>query len=95
VEWEDWHALCGGDDGLDVARDIVHFAPSHLLDPTSRVGEVWMELDGDHPKTFATELQSIVGFPMHVVETFEDWYGVNRFIRVRNGNGNGDKLIVD
>jgi release factor glutamine methyltransferase len=44
---EDANALCGGDDGLDVVRELLRVAP-RLLDPDGQ-RTVWLEVDPSHP----------------------------------------------
>ena len=51
VGWEDDGALCGGEDGLDVVRDILDAAP-HLL---RRGGMLVMEVGFDQTSTVVQE----------------------------------------
>ena len=46
VEYESNHALCGGEDGLDVVRDIVKRLPEWCSDDGC---VCWMEVDTSHP----------------------------------------------
>jgi release factor glutamine methyltransferase len=46
VEYESDHALCGGEDGLDVVRDIVDRLPEWCSDDGC---VCWMEVDTSHP----------------------------------------------
>jgi len=45
--YEDVRALCGGEDGADVVREVVRAAP-RLLDPRGP-RSVWLEVDASHP----------------------------------------------
>merc|ERR1712224_613438 len=46
LHYEDANALCGGEDGLDVARDILRRLPELLR--RSRSASAWFELDVSH-----------------------------------------------
>jgi methylase of polypeptide subunit release factors len=54
VKYEDIGALDGGNDGLDIVRDIVRYSPV-LLDRAGGVGcgELWMEVAHQHPQVVA------------------------------------------
>ncbi len=66
--FEDWAALCGGKDGLEVVHDIIKRAPSLLrfskltgrLSPCSTFlgheKHLWMEMDESHPAILEEEL---------------------------------------
>ena len=54
-EYEDFGALCGGEDGLDVVREIVDAAPSLLRRQTDTHDEmlrpsIFLEVDPTHPR---------------------------------------------
>lgn len=51
VGYESHKALCGGDDGLNVIRDIVHRLPEWTSSDGSR--HCWMEVDDSHPLMMA------------------------------------------
>ena len=46
--YEDHAALCGGDDGADVIRDLLRVAPRLLRAEGPRA--IWLEVDTSHPK---------------------------------------------
>jgi release factor glutamine methyltransferase len=50
-DYEDMHALDGGEDGLDMVRDLVYLAPTLLgADRAGRQGgEMWLEVSEEHP----------------------------------------------
>lgn len=49
--WEDWRALCGGDDGLDVVRDILKWAANG---GAKKGAKIWMEVGEEHPERLET-----------------------------------------
>lgn len=70
VAWyEDPGALCGGTDGLDLVREMLHHAPSLLTSgnlPATAVndareisGNVWLELDLSHPSALQAWLPPV------------------------------------
>ena len=68
---EDYKALCGGEDGLDVVRDIMKYVP-RLVKPG---GSVWLEVDSSHP----TVLGSLIFHNVEFVKKYDDIYGHPRF----------------
>ena len=89
---EDYRALCGGDDGLDVVRELLRAAPQLLRPEGPRT--IWMEVDPSHPplldrwfreESHGTELN------MELVRWLPDLYGRPRFCQVRwNGPAPSD-----
>lgn len=72
---EDFRALCGGADGLDVVREIIQGAG----DVVKKGGSIWMEVDTSHPKIL--EKEKFVG--IEFVEHFLDLFGNPRFCHWR------------
>lgn len=84
IDYDDFNALCGGVDGLDVIRDIVtRFAEwcndtsaCTRLSPTC-----WMEINPSHPIQIGDLISSNsnVGY----ISTMKDFMGHNRFVKLR------------
>mmetsp|Transcript_14150 Transcript_14150/g.21231 ORF Transcript_14150/g.21231 Transcript_14150/m.21231 type:complete len:421 (-) Transcript_14150:10-1272(-) len=83
VDYEDYGALCGGDDGLDVVRDILKRLPEwcdvrkdpHLFNPIC-----WMEVDTSHPiliEKSAGQHESI-----EFLQGLKDFGGLDRFVQL-------------
>lgn len=68
---EDYKALCGGEDGLDVVRDIMKHAPRLVRSG----GCVWLEVDSSHPSV----LPSLTFPNIEFVKKYDDMYGHPRF----------------
>jgi release factor glutamine methyltransferase len=89
VEYEDYGALCGGDDGMDVIRDIVEVLPewchSKSIDHSTETAEAvcWMEVDPTHPKLMNQWLNQISDSSrIRFVESVKDLYGAERFVKL-------------
>lgn len=80
LNFEDYHALCGGIDGMDVIRDIITNLPYW----TSSGCSCWMEVDPSHPSL----LQQYLSFQESVeyVDTYKDLSGFDRFVQLRVAN---------
>lgn len=76
-QWESHQALCGGIDGLDVIRTIVHQLPYWCR----KGADCWMEVDPTHPAM----LQEILETNEHVafVASHRDLQGLDRFVHLR------------
>lgn len=72
---EDFDALCGGEDGLDVVREIFRWAPYILKSE----GSLWVEVDEKHPEM----LEEMRFEGLEFVAGFEDMYGKQRFCHMR------------
>ena len=82
VDYEDYGALCGGDDGLDVVRDILKRLPEwcdrkypSLFNPIC-----WMEVDTSHPiliEKSAGQHESI-----EFLQGLKDFGGLDRFVQL-------------
>ncbi len=86
VGYEDHEALCGGDDGLDVIRDIVNRLPEWC----SKEGVVeesicWMEVDSSHPKLIEDWLSNPNSSnAVEYAEGLNDLFGLPRFVKLRH-----------
>lgn len=80
VGFESQNALCGGEDGMNVIRDIVHGAPQWGRSGTV----VWVEVDPTHPELLRNWLDED-GTTIGVVfdSTHQDLYGRDRFVKLR------------
>lgn len=83
AEYEDHRALDGGNDGLDIVRQVLH-AATRVVRPG---GLVWMEVDTSHPPLMAelaaaAEYRHAGGF-MLPPRVFDDLAGRPRFVEVR------------
>eukprot|EP00310_Coccolithus_braarudii_P017810 CAMPEP_0183354208 /NCGR_PEP_ID=MMETSP0164_2-20130417/37176_1 /TAXON_ID=221442 /ORGANISM="Coccolithus pelagicus ssp braarudi, Strain PLY182g" /LENGTH=297 /DNA_ID=CAMNT_0025527057 /DNA_START=164 /DNA_END=1057 /DNA_ORIENTATION=+ len=83
VRYEDRRSLCGGDDGLDVVRQIVQAAPRLLRAEGTR--SIWLEVDSSHPARIERwlgaeqpELQT------SVVRSIDDVCGLPRFCHLQH-----------
>ena len=82
VAWyEDEGALCGGEDGLDVVRELLLAAP-RLLRPGGP-GAIWLELDPTHPALLATMFRQQPDLRMELVRAVDDASGRARFCEIR------------
>lgn len=80
VKYESFDALCGGNDGMNVIRDIVYNAPKWGQPGTI----LWMEVDPTHPCLIKEWLDK-EGDSIGVVydSTHTDLYGRDRFVKLR------------
>ena len=85
--------LCGGDDGLDVIRDIIHRLPEWLTSPSvidpmrEKLRYCWMEVDDSHPAVLAQLLapgskESTFRGVEHC-ESCKDFCGRDRFVKLK------------
>lgn len=90
VGYEDFGALCGGDDGMDVIRDIVQRLPEWCQqdDDTAQDSICWMEVDTSHPKLMESWLSPSNNSSEGVqyVEGLNDFFGLPRFVKLRIKN---------
>lgn len=81
IGYESYKALCGGDDGLDIIRQIVHRLPEWTN------GSCWLEVDDSHPSLISAWLsagsQESKRFGVEYVATFKDFCGRDRFVKLR------------
>ena len=79
-------ALCGGDDGLDVIRDIVRNLPRWMPDD-SGPRYCWMEVDVSHPQILASWLapgsEEARFWGVEFCEGLKDMYGRDRFAKLQ------------
>jgi len=80
VRYESKDALCGGEDGMNVIRDIVYRAAEW-----GRTGTViWMEVDPTHPKLLQEWLDKEGTFLGVVFDSaHQDLYGRDRFVKLK------------
>lgn len=76
VNFEHDSALCGGDDGLDVVREIIRKLPSLCLPGAS----CWMELDPSHPAMIEALLRDNETVKYH--GSYKDMFGNDRFVKL-------------
>ena len=90
--FESHGALCGGDDGLDVVRDIVRRLPE-WLSPTGAVHDrrglrrhCWMEVDESHPakleRWLAPGSKESFFAGVEYCHGRKDFYGRDRFVKL-------------
>lgn len=82
-EYEDRRALDGGDDGLDIVRDIIIHG-SKLLRPTG-TQEIWLEVDRSHPDMIAHWMRG-QALGVELLEKINDLSGNPRFVRLKKGH---------
>ncbi len=93
VGFESPYALFGGDDGLDVIRDVIYRLPEWLSSPSvidpmrEKLRYCWMEVDDSHPAVLAQLLapgsdESTFRGVEHC-ETCKDFCGRDRFVKLK------------
>ena len=87
VGYESHDALCGGDDGLNVVRDIVHRLPEWVAqEPVDEERYCWMEVDDSHPKMLAQWLapgsKESRSLGVEYCTTYRDFRGCDRFVKL-------------
>ena len=97
IEYESHDALCGGDDGLNVVRDIVNrlpewmsSSPSTGTDQQREKGETrycWMEVDDSHPRMMEQWLASgskeSIRLGVEYCSGYKDFCGRDRFVKLK------------
>ena len=89
IQYESHLALCGGgNDGLDVIRDIVERLPEWTRDAAFGKGDLFMEVDTSHPVLIEQWLGSDctdadATNSAFFVESRKDVFGKDRFVKVR------------
>ena len=83
ADYEDERALCGGEDGLDVIREIVRAAPRLLRPEGGR--SIWLEVDTSHPQALREWLAQPHGLATGVkfMRWFPDLSGNPRFCELQ------------
>lgn len=83
VAYEDERALCGGDDGLDVVRELLRAAPA-LLDPAGPRA-IWLEVDTSHAPLIGEWLgaEPQQSLQMEMRRALSDLYGNSRFVELQ------------
>ena len=92
VGYESDKALCGGDDGLNVIRDIVQRLPEWVRpeDASQRMIEeqrhCWMEVDDSHPAMMAKWLapgsEEALRWGVEYMDGLKDFCGRDRFVKL-------------
>ncbi|KAL9190719.1 hypothetical protein ACHAXT_000425 [Thalassiosira profunda] len=91
VGYESQSALCGGEDGLDVIRDIVRRLPEWVFsDDHSQIMKhqrhCWMEVDDSHPTLIAQWLapgsEESIRWGVEYSESRKDFCGRDRFVKL-------------
>ena len=87
VGYESRDALCGGDDGLNVVRDIVHRLPEWVASETvDEQRYCWMEVDDSHPTMLAQWLapgsKESRSLGVEYCSTYKDFRGRDRFVKL-------------
>ncbi|KAL7529945.1 hypothetical protein ACHAWF_003169 [Thalassiosira exigua] len=87
--FESHDALCGGDDGLNVVRDIVRRLPEWTSDKSMKRNtqrHCWMEVDDSHPSVIARwlapESQESSHWGVEYCDTHKDFCGRDRFVKL-------------
>jgi release factor glutamine methyltransferase len=84
LDFEDYNALCGGDDGLDVVRDILRQLPQWCQNQNANEkpfhSTCWMELDSSHPSIMSLLVENYPG--VSFVQSLKDMSGLDRFVQV-------------
>lgn len=87
IDFEDYGALCGGEDGMNVIRDIVQRLPEWCHRRNSNDdGICWMEVDTSHPKLISEWLKPGNNDHVEFVDGVKDFYGLDRFVKLRVKN---------
>lgn len=74
-EHEDYRALCGGEDGMDVISEVLSEAPRLV----KKGGSIWLEVDTTHPD----QLSEVHYGGVEFVKKVDDMYGRPRFVHFR------------
>lgn len=88
VGYEDYGALCGGEDGMDVIRDIVKRLPEWCHKEEVNEAVCWMEVDTSHPKIMSEWLGTANRNTndekngVQFIEGLDDFYGLERFVKL-------------
>lgn len=82
IDFEDYNALCGGDDGLDVVRNILDQLPEWCESDNERFFRptCWMEVDTSHPILLENNLDEYD--KLDFIERKKDFGGLDRFVKI-------------
>ena len=92
VGYESYNALCGGDDGLNVVRDIVQRLPEWMSRGTNKeeheeVRHCWIEVDDSHPQIMEQWLapgsEESVRLGVEYCNSYKDFCGRDRFVKLK------------
>jgi release factor glutamine methyltransferase len=82
LRFEDVRALYGGEDGLDIIKQIIFAAPELLSADGAR--EVWMEVSHTHPEELEKRFRyGSLGSRINALEWFRDLSGRPRIVKLR------------
>lgn len=82
IGFEDYGALCGGPDGLDVVKQVLEASPNLLREDGPR--EIWLEVDPSHPTMLQKWLsESRPELGLELLNTYHDLGGHARFCELR------------
>ena len=83
LNFEDYNALCGGDDGLDIVHDILSRLPqwcqSENDNGKSFRSTCWMELDSSHPSIMPLIVEKYPNISF--LQSLKDMSGLDRFVQ--------------
>ncbi|KAI0564647.1 hemk methyltransferase family member 1 [Gracilaria domingensis] len=77
-EHEDFGALCGGEDGLEVVREVLQWAAHGV----KKGGSIWLEVDTSHPPVLERKQFEHIEY----VKSYIDLSGNARFCHLRRKN---------
>ena len=82
IDFEDYNALCGGDDGLDIVRNILDHLPEWCESDEDRFFRptCWMEVDTSHPILLENNLDEYD--KLEFIERKKDFGGLDRFVKI-------------
>ena len=96
IEYESHDALCGGDDGLNVVRDIVNRLPEWMSSPATtgtnqqekgKTRYCWMEVDDSHPSVMEQWLapgsKESIRLGVEYCSGYKDFCGRDRFVKLK------------
>lgn len=83
ARYEDHFALHGGEDGMDIIREIIDIGPSLLSSKGSK--EIWMEVSSHHPKEICRLVKVDERWRQIYshAEAIDDIFGKPRFVRLK------------
>jgi release factor glutamine methyltransferase len=82
LDYEDHGALCGGEDGMDVVRDVLERLPEWCksVEPRPFRAVCWMEVDPTHPDIIQNETRDMEC--LELSQKLKDFNGLDRFVKL-------------